>query len=314
MPEKNLKTKLYESFENIIKKEALPPSMLFLGPFNSGKIDFAAKLTMALNCMKNTNTLNSCQTCRNCRRIKDLIYPDFIIIQPQGKFIKVDQIRELKKKLALKPHEAKKRIILIQHAQLLRQESANALLKIMEEPPKNTHFILTCENISMVLPTIKSRCHIFRFLSDHITSNGIKTNCDDFFNFELIETELLENTKNKETLFELIRVLMHDDLKNLSLIILAGEYFSAKKDDINFFLVLLIIFFRDILVYQESENKIFLKPLEELISECCKKFDNEKIFQITETVITAKNKLNININPKILIESLLLKIQAAIHD
>lgn len=90
-------------------------------------------------------------------------HPDFHLVEPSGKMIKVDQIRALCRKLALKPYEAATRVAVIINAQALNPEAGNTLLKTLEEPPDRTVFVLTALQTSDLLPTIVSRCRHIRF-------------------------------------------------------------------------------------------------------------------------------------------------------
>ncbi len=82
-----------------------------------------------------------------------------LIIEPVGsKFIRIGQIQELIQTLALRPAYAQKRVVILKHAQEMNLEAANAFLKILEEPPQDTLFILTALDRAQLLETIRSRC------------------------------------------------------------------------------------------------------------------------------------------------------------
>ena len=89
--------------------------------------------------------------------------PDYINIEPTGSSIKIAQIRELQSDIIIKPH-SKYKIYVINHAEKMTVESQNALLKTLEEPPEYAIIILITNNKESLLPTIKSRCEIIKFL------------------------------------------------------------------------------------------------------------------------------------------------------
>jgi DNA polymerase-3 subunit delta' len=291
-------------------KGAIPPSMLFSGPENCGKKDFAVKLMMTLNCLqKNGPGLNPCGICKNCRRIQSFVYPDFIITEPEGKSIKIGRIRQLKEKLTLKPHEAKKRIVLITDADLLGINAANALLKIMEEPPVNTFFILTVKNYMDTLPTIRSRCYNFNFFSfDTENRKNIGFNPDYFNNSDFSE--------KKETgqIYSLIEKLSENRFRSCSQIIFISEYICSGKEITEFFFTLILLFFRDMVVYKDNKEYIYLKTIEKSIANTAQTINNKKLFKIIDIILTVQNRLKTNVNSKILIQSSLLKIQAVINE
>jgi DNA polymerase-3 subunit delta' len=90
-------------------------------------------------------------------------HPDFLWISSDGAFIKIDQIRAIRARLRFRPFEGKWRVVVIRDAHRLREEAANALLKILEEPPGRNLFILLALEPQMLLPTIVSRCCHVRF-------------------------------------------------------------------------------------------------------------------------------------------------------
>ena len=116
---------------------------------------------MTLNCrqgLNDTKTVDACGQCQPCRQILANSHPDIISVKPQGDTLRINQIRELLGLLAMKPHSAKHRVVIIAESHTMNPEAANALLKVLEEPPANTTLILTAAQKSDLLPTILSRC------------------------------------------------------------------------------------------------------------------------------------------------------------
>jgi DNA polymerase-3 subunit delta' len=175
-----------------LKQDRLPHAYLFYGPQGSGKEALAIKLAQLLNCEK--DNFQICNSCSQCLKIKTLQHPDVKFIFPtpaesnweekeylevskekaqnpyirtdfSGKniFIGIDTIRDLKLEARFKLYEGKKKIYIISEADNMRTEAANAILKLLEEPPTNLMLILTTSNIYKILPTIKSRCQLMRF-------------------------------------------------------------------------------------------------------------------------------------------------------
>lgn len=104
-----------------------------------------------------------CGQCRSCRKIESGNHPDLIRVHPTGAMVRIDQIRELCRILAMKPYEARYRVVVISEANRMNAEAGNALLKMLEEPPDRTILILTAPAVADVLPTIVSRCRHIRF-------------------------------------------------------------------------------------------------------------------------------------------------------
>ncbi len=157
--------KIVHYFERLLEKGEFPPAFLFCGRDGLGKFYLAKSIAKAINCLENKGSgLFFCGECKNCKRIEDESFLDLTVVRPEGNFIKIDQIREVVKKCSLSPFESEKRIIIIDSAEKMNRESANSLLKTLEEPPEDVIFFLITSKLSGIIPTIRSRCQIFEFL------------------------------------------------------------------------------------------------------------------------------------------------------
>jgi DNA polymerase-3 subunit delta' len=134
---------------------------LFTGIGGIGKRLVALNMAKALNCADQAG--EGCDRCRSCQLMDKGIHPDLILINPTGESIKIEQIRELERSIAFKPYEARWRVILVDGAEQLTREAANALLKTLEEPPPWTTIILVALAIESLPPTVLSRCQRIRF-------------------------------------------------------------------------------------------------------------------------------------------------------
>ena len=137
---------------------------LFRGPAGVGKKTMAHAFAATINCLAPLDH-GACGSCSSCHKFRSGNHPDFQLIAPEGASIKIQQIRELKKSLAFPPYEARFRVVLLADAHTMRRETANSLLKTLEEPPANTVLILTADEASGVLPTIVSRCQVLPFFA-----------------------------------------------------------------------------------------------------------------------------------------------------
>lgn len=121
----------------------------------------ALLLAMALNC-EDLQENGPCGLCRVCRQVKTGAFADLIEISPEKDLIRIEQIRKMQARANLGKIVGKKKIIIIYQADLLREEAANSLLKILEEPPLDTVFILAAANGDKLLPTVLSRCQVYQ--------------------------------------------------------------------------------------------------------------------------------------------------------
>lgn len=142
-----------------IARSRLAPTLLFVGPEGVGKRQVALGLAQALVCETSTT---ACGTCGPCLRAEKGSSESILVIQPLGAQIKVEQTRQIQDWISFKSLR-KARVVIINDAEKLNPQSANSLLKTLEEPPPDTYFFLIAPSQSSVLTTIRSRSQILRF-------------------------------------------------------------------------------------------------------------------------------------------------------
>jgi len=150
---------VWESLLRLNQNSRLPTGMAFVGPHGVGKRLLAEAFVQLALCSSQDSP---CGQCGSCLRVASGSSESLHVVEPSGEFIKVDQIHEVLKKLSLRSLSSK-RFVLIDSAEKMNAQSSNALLKILEEPPEGTHFILITPQWSSMLPTIRSRAQSFRF-------------------------------------------------------------------------------------------------------------------------------------------------------
>ncbi|TCP12656.1 DNA polymerase III delta prime subunit [Crenobacter luteus] len=150
----------------------LPNAWLFAGPAGIGKRAFAETLAQALLCEAPRDDATACGECEACRWFAAGHHPDYRALSPDdgddgGKGarrlaqIKIEAVRELIEFAHLSAHRAGRRVVLVEPAEAMNPAAANALLKILEEPPEGVLFLLVSHQRERLLPTIKSRCRPF---------------------------------------------------------------------------------------------------------------------------------------------------------
>ncbi|WP_320044807.1 DNA polymerase III subunit delta' [uncultured Desulfobacter sp.] len=161
----------------IVQTERIPNALLFYGPRGTGKKQAALFFAQACNCRSDND--RPCNICVSCKKISAGMHPDIIFIGPaeKKKIITISQIREMGGIIASRANEAIFRMVCILHADQMNPQAQNALLKMLEEPPERTFFILTVEQTPPLLPTILSRCRRIDFLalSQHEIKNFLCT-------------------------------------------------------------------------------------------------------------------------------------------
>jgi DNA polymerase-3 subunit delta' len=157
---------------SMLEKDRLPHALLFSGPPGVGKCTMAMALVKHLFCDKRV----ACGSCRPCQNVIRNTHPDLRIIRSDDS-IGIDELRSVRKEVYESPYEGPLRVILIDGAEQMTREAANALLKTLEEPPPLNLFILITSSEKSVPLTIRSRCMRIGF--GPISREAIKTYFSD---------------------------------------------------------------------------------------------------------------------------------------
>ena len=162
-----------------IANERVRHAYLFVGLPGLGRRTLALRFAQALNCTQPPAPGAFCGQCRDCKGLAKMAHPDLNLILEEGTSdsLKVDQIRELQRSLFLAPYQARYRLALLPNFQRATISAANALLKTLEEPPRQVILLLTAENTETLLPTIVSRCEVLRLrpLSPAALASGMES-------------------------------------------------------------------------------------------------------------------------------------------
>jgi DNA polymerase III subunit delta' len=137
-----------------LEKGRLSHAVLLTGPPGSGKRSWGKALAQAILCA-NRSGAEPCMLCSSCRGFQSGSHPDFFLIEPEKRKIKIDQIRQVRENFYF---QGSKKVCLIDRAEMMTAESASSLLKILEDPPEGLSFVLLVEKPRDLLDTIQSRC------------------------------------------------------------------------------------------------------------------------------------------------------------
>jgi len=185
-----------EVLKRMLTSGRLPGALLFVGEEGIGKKLFALEVARTLNC-RSPKDDEACGVCSGCTRIFKINYPtsadsddwkqmiwtdhrDVGMVVAPKRVLRVEQMRAIEREANYRPVEGKARVFIIDEAEKLNDPSANALLKVLEEPPSTSHIILITARPAMLLPTILSRCQVIRFaplpaadIETYLTKNNL---------------------------------------------------------------------------------------------------------------------------------------------
>lgn len=325
-----------------IHKRAIPHALLFTGIEGAGKRTTAMVFAMACNCIGSatgTNELNAdiapqgspCGCCRTCRRIESKNHPDVLSVKPIRAVIRIAQIRSLCQTLALKPYEARTRVVIISEAQTMTHEAGNALLKILEEPPARTVLILTATQATDLLPTVVSRCLHIRFqpvsrksLETFLTkSYGISDEkaviVASMANGSLSKALLMIKPANMQYRINQRKWLIQDSgldapaslsSKPISSWLAFSERLSKNKKNLTDFLEVMKTWLRDLAICKFSPKLIINKDLTRKIESASQQIDLESVISKIQAIEVAEKDIRANANIRLSLDVMFLKFAA----
>ncbi|ASQ45823.1 DNA polymerase III subunit delta' [Legionella clemsonensis] len=286
----------WEQFRTIYERQYLPHALLLIGPQHAGLIAFSYKMASVVLCSQDNKP---CGKCKSCRLLQAKEHPDVTQLQPEkvGGVIKIDQIRDLQTVAFTSPQLGGKRIIIIHPAEKMNVAAANALLKLLEEPPSCLLFILIAEQVSTVLPTILSRCQQWRF------SNNESTSIDD-----LTIGEHYHSESERGKIFSYLTTILQDllDLKNrtTSVCKIATKWLTYEFNELIWLLYLL----NSQLIQTRLAGSLPEKSWSSQVYQLSQCFHPVCLFHQLDELnhITKKLNQNISINQTLVLEHLLL--------
>lgn len=154
-------TPVSSQIEQVLSQGRLPHALLLIGRAGDGLHDLGRHLGDLMLCQQ---AEKPCGLCKSCLLVKAGVHPDRLTIEPEGKseIIKVAQIRQIGDFMHETPQQGGNKVIRLVGADRMNIASANALLKMLEEPNRDTYLILEATSLSRLLPTVRSRCRIYK--------------------------------------------------------------------------------------------------------------------------------------------------------
>jgi DNA polymerase-3 subunit delta' len=335
--------KAKQALRQALENDRLAHAILLYGPEGVGKRALAIELAKAVNCTQAKG--DGCDLCSSCHKISSLQHPDLKVIFPgpaqlqveeeisilqkiaednyqavgfaKSVTISIDKIRELRKQASYHPYEGKRKVAILLGADQMRPEAANALLKILEEPPGTLLLILTAINLNSLLPTILSRCQ--RLQLNHLSRVEIEeallkrkdvspekakivaglTNGNLTRALSLAAKQDLDEYRNiARALLE--AALWGNNTEKLSLI----ETIIAEKDKarLEYLLELVLLWLRDTLLWGEDrQDKITNIDRSDETKKIAEWIDSKEVARLSREVESSLEMMSRNVNPELIL-------------
>jgi len=291
--------------------------MLFCGPRGTGKRDMALVLAKAMNCERKKD--DACEVCTSCKAINAGNFPDVIEISPEKDVIVIDQMRMLRKIANLKPMMGKRRVFVVVDADKMKEEAANSLLKILEEPPLFSYIILVANNPFLIMSTIKSRCQVINFtpvskedIGKILVDKGYEENKARIISLlvhgslkQALSLEWEEVQDKRTKAWQLFLSLLRKGKVALFLRNYATSQRAIIRDDWEQILEMLSSFCRDsILIKEKGDSRLLMNPdYEEEIRKAETMMSLEALMDCLTKIDYAIYGLEKNLNVNLLVSS-----------
>ena len=315
---------IIEYIQNAVKMDKVSHAYIMNGQKGSGKKMLADLFARTLQC--EGEGVVPCGECRSCKQADGNNQPDIIkVTHEKPNSISVDDIRtQVNNDILIKPYSSKYKIYIIPEADKMTVQAQNALLKTIEEPPSYAVIFLLTENAEVLLPTIRSRCVMLKlrnikdklikkYLMEEMEIPDYKADiCTAFAQGNMGRAIMLATSEHfNEIKEEAVQLLKYINDMELYEIVEAIKRINNYKLDITDYLDIIMIWYRDILLYKATKDVdgvVFADQLN-YIKERASKSSYEGIEKILDSIEKAKARLKANVNFDLVMELLLLTIK-----
>jgi len=266
------------------KKNKLATSYLIYGGTESERENIGFFFSMLIHCKK---LEKPCGKCMFCKQVKNNIHPDVRWVILTKKFLSINDVREVKREIYLKPYSGNRKIYFF-NVDYMKEEAANSFLKILEEPPLYGILVILSFNINHFLPTVISRCQ------------RLKLN----FNFPEFDDEL------KESQGEFLKCISHLEDKKFDMFFKTIEDMTKnmEREEIEKWLEHVMWMYRDVFL---KKNKF---PAEMLVNKNIANYGGRSsAVDNIEKILELRGRIKFNINVRIALENLLFQLGELPH-
>ena len=309
---------IVDHLENAIASGKISHAYIINGERSSGKEFIANVFAMALQC-ESSGQEKPCNECHSCKQALSGNHPDIIrVTHEKPATIGVEDIRTgVNDDIIIKPYSSDWKIYIISEAEKMTVQAQNALLKTLEEPPAYAVIILLTSNIDSMLSTILSRCVVLnmkpvkdeiikKYLMEEIHVPDYKADACTAFAKALAASEEFDNIKT-----EAVSLLKYIHDMEITDIMSAIKKINDYKIDINDYLDILSVWYRDVLLFKATNdaNQLIFKDELQYIKKIANQSAYEGIEIILDALEKAKSRLRANVNFDLTMELLLLTIK-----
>lgn len=315
---------LKEHLQNAIAANKVSHAYIINGERSAGKEFIARVFAMTLQCEKGET--EPCGECHSCKQALGNNQPDIIYISHEKpNTIGVEDIRaQINNDIGIKPYSSPRKVYIINEGEKMTPQAQNALLKTLEEPPAYAVILILTTNVEALLPTILSRCVVLhmkpvpdklvkKYLMEELAIPDYKANiCVAFARGNIGKAKLLASSEEFEKVKdEAITLVKYINDMEINEIVKAIKKIMEYKLDVNDYLDILTVWYRDVLLFKATKdmNSLVFKQEIQQIRRVADRSTYEGIENIVSALQQAKRRLEANVNFDLTMELMLLTIK-----
>ena len=315
---------LKEHIQNAITSNKVSHAYIINGERNAGKEFIARIFAMTLQCEKGGT--DPCNECHSCKQALSHNHPDIVYISHEKpNTIGVEDIRgQINNDIGIKPYSSPRKIYIMNEGEKMTPQAQNALLKTLEEPPEYAVILILTDNVEALLPTVISRCVVLnmkpvsdnlvkKYLMEGLSVPDYKANiCVSFARGNIGKAKLLASSEEFEKVKdEAITLVKYINDMEINEIVKAIKKIMEYKLDVNDYLDILTVWYRDVLLFKATKdmNSLVFKQEIQQIRRVADRSTYEGIETIVSALQQAKRRLEANVNFDLTMELMLLTIK-----
>lgn len=301
---------VYNILTNSIKNNKISHAYLFETNGEFDEYNMVIAFAKALACPKHYINNDKCGDCSICKRIELNNYTEINYIEPDGLLIKKDQLLSIQDEYNKMGIEGKYRIYIIKECEKMNKQTANSILKFLEEPVPNVIAILVTNNVNKVLDTIISRCQHIKLHKNNKVTSTIENICNLICKTEFDKENFMLNDENKKIGNNIVDFIIYYEKNKLNTLIYIKEKWNDiynTKELVDNALNLMTIFYFDVLKFKFNINNYFFTDFKNYLNIVSSLNSEKDIVRKIEILIKNREYLKCNLNLNLLINRLLIE-------
>ena len=307
---------VYNVLINAVSNNKVSHAYLFEtnGELDEYNIIFAFVKTLI--CPYHYTNNRKCGDCSICQRIESGNYMEVNIIEPEGLLIKKEQLKNLQEEYNKIGIESAYRIYIIKECEKMNKQTANSILKFLEEPVPNVIAILVTDNINKVLSTIVSRCQQIKLYKNVRVANTLENVCNLICKTKNDKENLILREENQKIVDNVINFITYYEKNKINTLIYLKEKWNNlynTRESTDNFLNLMTIFYFDVLKLKFNINNYFFNDFLDELAFVSSRNTEKNILNKIEILITNREYLKYNLNLNLLISKMIIEFGGEIY-